>query len=264
MIFAPVLQDVAARMAGVPPGQCADPVRQAYRLRDAVALVRPDWVVTHHHPGAEADRVRAAGNETDLIDIVLAAGPPVGDYVELTRVLTALYPGRAVAASLTGPVGMAEALTRGPGEVVADVLDCGDLLAELITQYVAAGATRVVVWEPETLGLPAEAVTEAHTPLVRKLRTLGVPGVLCGGADISGTGYTAHALPGRGVGAALLAPDSFTEEGASANFEAWLREWFGRSEIGSPTAQETVLLSDGPLAAESSMRMLRAAGQRVK
>lgn len=261
MLFAPVLQEVAARMAGVAAGSRADPVRQAYRLRDAVALVQPDWVVTHYDPRVEADTVLAAGADIDLIDIALAAGSPVGDYVELTRILAALYPGGTVAASVTGPVGMVQALGRSTDDA-ADLLDCGDVLAELVSQYVGAGASRIVVWEPDGAAA-VDGVYEAHIPLVRKMRTLGVRSVLCGGAGMTDPGYDAHALPGRGVGAALLDPECFRDGGDVASFDRLWQQWSQCHHIPpGPDGQAPVLLSDGPLPAECDMGMLRAAGRR--
>lgn len=259
MMFAPVLQDVADRMAGVAPGSRDDPMRRAYRLRDAVSLVRPDWVVTHHDLRAEADAVRAAA-EPDLLDITLAACPPVRDYVTSTRVLAALYPGGVVAASITGPVAMARALAAGTDRADVDPLDCGDLLAELLSAYVEAGASRIVVWEA---GAPARTVREAHSPLVRKLRTLGVPGVLCGGAETTDIGYAVHALPGRGVGAALIDPECFREAHEPTAFDTLWERWSVCPEITRvPAAGVPVLISDGPVPADCAMPILRAAGQR--
>lgn len=256
MLFAPVLQEVAARMAGAPSDAGTDPVQRAYRLRDAVELVRPDWVVTHHDPGAEAGAVRAAGDGVELVDVVLARRAPVTELVELVEVLVALYPDTVIAASITGPAGMAAALEDGPDGASVDLLDCGDVLAELVSAYVGAGARRVLVWEPEVPADAAAEVTSAHTSIVRRLDLLGVPGVLCGGPGIDSGGYWAHALRGTGRQAILVPTEGFARGSAGCFAELW-RSW------NVPDAQHPgVVLTDGPVPPDCDMGLLSAAGAR--
>ncbi|SFB49889.1 hypothetical protein SAMN05216266_114116 [Amycolatopsis marina] len=260
MLFVPVLQEVAARMAGAPPQVRVDPVQQAYRLRDAVELVRPDWVVTHHDPLAEVEAVRAAGTHIDLVDVELAAQPPLRDLVELTRVLTALYPQRPVAASITGPAGLSAAMAAGDDAVPLDLLDCGDVLAELVSAYVSSGARKLLVWEPE---VPPELVSEvrsAHSPIVRRLELLGVPAVLCGAATISSDGYWAHAT-GEGGHRAMLVPADRFSRGATDCFAELWRSWNASAaeHVADPI---TLLITDEPVPAECDMNLLRAAGTR--
>lgn len=246
MQFAPVLQDVAARIAGA-GNDGDDPVRQGYRLRDAIELVRPDWVVSHHDPVAETAAVRAAGADVDPIDVALAEQAPVASYVELVGVLAKLYPDRVVAASVTGPASMAATLADAGAE--ADVLDCGDLLAELVATYVGAGATRVVVWESEVSADAAAEVSGAHTSIVRRLSMLAVPGVLCGGSDVDSAGYAAHALPDGGRDAVLLPAGTFAA--GSAQFGQLWQRW---SAAGDERPE--LILTDGPMPADCDLELL--------
>ncbi|ASR38089.1 hypothetical protein BAY61_27230 [Prauserella marina] len=248
MLFAPVLSEVAARMAGAGPEPGSGAVPMAYRLRDAVELVRPDWVVTHHDQGAEARAARTAG-DVELVDVALAALDPVAGLVELVEVLAALYPDTVVAASVTGPAGMAAAMESGGDS--ADLLDCGDVLAELVSAYVGAGASRVLVWEPEVGDDIADEVISAHTSIVRRLDMLGVPGVLCGGAAIDSAGYRAHALNGGGREATLVPPNAFSR-GAAGSF----------AELLPGSAAHGLVLTDGPVSADCDLGLLSAVSVR--
>ncbi|WP_139320801.1 hypothetical protein [Saccharomonospora sp. CUA-673] len=253
MLFAPVLQDVAARMAGVVPTS-GDPVQQAYRLRDAVELVRPDWVVTHHDPDAEAAAARSAGSEVELVDVTLAGRPPVSGLVEVVRILTKLFPDTIVAASLTGPAALAASLATDDGD--ADLLDCGDVLAELVSAYVGAGARRIIVWETDVPDENATEVARSHVSIVRRLEMLGVPGVLCGGPVVDSTGYAAHALGVDGRGA-LLAPGSAFARGAvECVGELWQR-WTA-TDVEPPR----LVLTDGPVPGDCDLGLLSSVSGR--
>lgn len=275
MLFAPVLNEVAARMAAAPVGVREDPERGAYQLKEAVSLVRPDWVLSHHDPGLEADAVRgliAGGSASedllDLVDTELATTSPVSRIVELVEILAGLYPSGAVAVSVTGPAGLCSALTEargGPG-LDADVLaDCGDVLAELVSAYVDAGASRVLVWEPDIEGPDEPDVSDAHVPIVRRLEMLGVSGVLCGGSGMSVPGYSAHALARDGQGAALIRPECFRPAPEAVSFAELWREWAVATDpLARSAADPPLLVSDGPLPADCDMSLLRAAGERTR
>ncbi|GAB3702272.1 hypothetical protein [Nocardiopsis oceani] len=274
MLFAPVLNEVAARMATEPVSVCEDPERGAYQLKEAISLVRPDWVLTHHAPELEASAVRglvadgtASTDLGDLVDTQLARTAPVSRVVALVEILAGLYPNGTVAVSVTGPAGLCSTLTENRTEgqgLDADVLaDCGDVLAELVSAYIAAGAHRVLVWEPE-IGEPDQPdVADAHVPLVRRLEMLGVPGVLCGGAGANVSGYSAHALARDGRGAALIAPECFRSAPGAVSFAQLWREWAAQTAPHSE-AELPLLVSEGPLPAESDMSLLRAAGERKR
>lgn len=257
MLFAPVLQEVAAGMAGARSDVGSEPVAQAYRLRDAVELVRPDWVVTHYDPELEARAVATAGAGVELIDVALAGLAPAAGVVELVGVLAALYPDTVIAASMTGPAGLAAALRAGDDDVSVDLLDCGDVLAELVSSYVDAGARRVLVWEPDVPADIGAEVTDAHTPIMRKLDMLGVPGVLCGGSAVDSAGYWAHALPGAGRRRAMLVPAETFSRGSAGCFAELWQSW---TALGAE--QAGLAITDGPVPAECDMGLLSAAGAR--
>lgn len=263
-------------MADGPVGARADPARWAYRLRDAVALVRPDWIVTHHDPSLEADALlEPAGGGSlpadlaDLVDVELAAKAPVSAHVELTGVLAGLFPAGVVAASITGPAGLCAALTgdgaAGSAGLDPEVLaDCGDVLAELASAYVAAGASRILVWEPAGSAAPAEQLADAHAPIARRLAMLGVPGVLCGGAGVRGAGYSAHALGEGGDGALLVRPDVFEPTDPPGSFERLWDGWADRLPSPAGEALPPLVVSAGPLPRGCDMALLRAAGERPR
>lgn len=258
MLFAPVLQEVAAGMAGVRPEAPGTPVQQAYRLRDAVELVRPDWVVTHYDPALEARAAGTAGGGVELIDVALTSLAPVAEQVELVEVLAALYPETVIAASMTGPAGMAAALETeaNAGADPVDLLDCGDVLAELVAAYARAGARRLVVWEPDVSADAAGEVTNAHTSIVRRLEMLGVPGVLCGGSAIDSAGYWAHALRDGGRRATLVPAETFARGSARDFVELW-HSWT------APEVAVQLALTDGPIPADCDMGLLGATATRT-
>lgn len=256
MLFAPVLQEVAAGMAGVQAEDPGTPVQRAYRLRDAVELVRPDWVVTHHDPDLEARAVGTAGGGSELVDVDLPGRAPVAGQVELVEVLAGLYPATVIAASITGPAGLAAALAANADGDAVDLLDCGDVLAELVGAYVRAGARRVIVWEPEVSADLAGEVADAHTSIVRRLAMLDVPAVLCGGSAIDSGGYWAHALRDGGRRAALVPADTFARGSAHDFTELW-RSWT------APEVAVDVALTDGPVLADCDMGLLSAAADRT-
>ncbi|BBG02371.1 MULTISPECIES: hypothetical protein [Pseudonocardia] len=262
MDFVPVLDLVAARMAGVPVGARTDPARWAYHLRDAIALARPDWVVTHHDPLAEPDAVREAGG--DPLDRPLATAAAVEPLVELTRVLAGLFPRATVAASLTGPVAMARALAGadpggGPaGEPAPDlVADCADALAELASAQVQAGARRLLVWED------AASLAGALDPLLRRAATLGTPVVVRGGTGPGatggdGAGSVLHAGPDGDGGALLVDPAVVAAGSAGESDEPFGTLW--RRWRAVPGAR--LVLTDGPLPLDCDLGRLREAGER--
>ncbi len=250
MILAPVLQDVAAGLTGADPAlRRDDPVRWAYALRDALALVRPDWVVTHHDLDLEAGDVLAQAGDVDAVfDADPSAGPALGAGLELTQTLAALYPGGIVAASVTGPATLAGRLapslqgTDGD-DGLSELMDaCGDLLSEVAALHAARGAARIVVWEPEPAGTP-ELIARAHKPLVRRLALLQTPAALAGAAI--GEGYVAS----EGAGLALV-PAAETGD---------LGSWRSAAGAAGPGG---VVLSDGPLPADCDPVVLRRLGER--
>lgn len=248
MLFVPVLDQVAARIAGVPVGARTDPVRWAYHLRDAIALARPDWVVTHHDPEAEADAVRAAGG--DPLGRPLAGTAAVGPLLELTRALAGLFPRTAVAASLTGPVALARALDGGDPDPDL-VTDCGDALAGLAAVLVEAGATRLLVWESDA---PGAGFTGALAPLLRRAATLGTPVLLRGGPVPATTGVL-RARPDGSGDALLVDPGVFTPGAAAAGFDRAWSSW-------RAAAAAQLVLTDGPVPHDCDLATVRAAGER--
>jgi hypothetical protein len=248
VLLAPVLQLVAARMAGAPVTLREGPSRWAYALRDAVALCDPDWIVTHHDLVLEADAVRAAGAAPeDVLDVELATAAPCAAAVELTRTLAGIYPARVIAASITGPATLAAALGAQGEALLACAEDCGDALAALAAAHAEAGAGRVLVWEASLHGLGAGDAAPAHEPIVRRLALQRVPGVLCGDVALD-AGYAARAGRAHATGAALLDPRAFADAEA---FEAELER--GRALAG----EGGVLLTDGPIAEECALELVR-------
>lgn len=131
---APILQDVAARMAERPASDLRqDPVGWAYALRDAVALAKPDLVVSHLDPALEADALPLGdGDPVDaLLDVEdLPGRQPVAAAIELVGTLAGLpgYGGR-VAATITSPARI-EAITWRVGEPAAGDLSLARVAAE--------------------------------------------------------------------------------------------------------------------------------------
>ena len=154
---APILQEVAGRLAERPPSDLRDdPVGWAYALRDAAAIAAPDLLVSHLDPTLEADALpRGDGDPVDaLLDVEdLPSLAPVAAAVELVCTLAGL-PGyrERVAATITAPLDVARRLADGGAgpdlEELAEV--SADLLAGLVEAYAAAGAGTIVIvaWEP--------------------------------------------------------------------------------------------------------------------
>jgi hypothetical protein len=260
MQFAPVLQEVAARVNATPPEErLRQPARWAYALRDAVALARPDWIVTHHDLELEA---LAAAEQVDTVedapDADLAATAIGGAALELTETLRGLYPSGIIAASVTGPATMAARLASTLGETDIDLetaaLDCGDAVAALAAAHAERGASRVIVWEPDAGGLEPGALPRAHEPILRRLALLGVDAVAVGAEGLGETTYAALACATGGHGAALLGADAFRD---SPGLDAALA---GAEESAGADA---VLISDGPVPGDCDLTALRRLGERA-
>ena len=236
MIFAPVLSQVGPALSESDASFEAEPVRWAYGLRAAVDLARPDWIVSHHDLGLEARALRAPG--VDIEDAVLAELALTEGVLDVAQTLAALYPGREVAASVTGPATLAARLEGDP----LDLLDaCADAVAAFAATVADAGATRILVWETEPGGFDAADVLAAHRPLLRRLAMRDVRAVLCHrGGDAPG-GYEAIAVP--------VDPRVF--EGAT-DFDGVLARVDG-----------DLFITDGPIAASCDPAVLRSAGERA-
>ncbi len=253
MVFAPVLQDVAARMSGSDPSQrVLEPERWAYSMSEAVALVQPDWVVTHHDLSLEATALAAeATNIEDVADVAVAGTPALGGALTLTNTLAGIYRGGIVAASVTGPASIATRLASGEigsgadEDDVVELLDiCGDLVAEFAAALTERGAQRVIVWEDSAGPFVSEDVMAAQSPLIRRLDTLDVPILLVAADGIPLDPYAVHASPSAGRGAVLVGPDEL----ASAH------------GLGAP---DDVVLTDGPIPARFDLATLAGIGQRT-
>lgn len=258
MSFAPVLQEVAARISGDEPATMREqPGRWAYSLREAVSLVAPDWVVTHHDLDLEADAALASGADlADAVDVPLDRSAPASAALELTATLSTLYPRAVVAASVSGPAAMATRLLESGAEDLdpLDLLDlCGDALAGLAAAHIERGAQRVIVWEPSRGAFAAAEVEAAHRPLVRRLETLGVDAVLCSGFDLAGDGYAAHTSSSSSRAAVLVPLEAFPrndddDPSLVAKIEA------------APAGD--VVLTDGPIPRDCSIGPLAQIGRR--
>jgi len=260
MQFAPVLQEVAARVNATPPEErLRRPGRWAYALRDAVALARPDWIVTHHDLQLEA---LAAAEEVDSVenapDADLAASALGGAALELTETLRGLYPSGIIAASVTGPVTMAARLAARLAESDIDLeaaaLDCGDAVAALVAAHAERGASRVIVWEPDAGRLEPGALAQAHEPLLRRLALLGVDAVAVGAESLRDCDYAALACATGGRGAALLGADAFDD---SASVDAAL------AGVQESAGADAILISDGPVPGDCDLTALRRLGERA-
>lgn len=260
MSFAPVLQEVAARIGGTESSMMREqPERWAYSLREAVSLVAPDWIVTHHDLDLEADAARATGVDlADVVEIPLDGSATASAVLELTATLATLYPQAPVAASVSGPAAMAARLLEDEATDLdpLDTLDlCGDALAGLAAAHVERGAQRVIVWEPVRGPFASDDVEAAHRPLLRRLETLGAAAVLCSAAELGGEGYAAHASPSASRAAVLVPLDAFPlAEGDDFPLIA---------EIEAAPAGDLVL-TDGPIPRDCSMSALAQLGRRKR
>lgn len=270
MVFAPVLQEVAARISGTATEMRREqPDKWAYALREAVSLVRPDWVVTHFDLDLEVDSVAAAAETiADVADVRLAIVAPATSALELTETLAGLFPDGVVAASIAGPAAMASRLACGPigaGAAEPDLDEllelCADALAELASAHVERGAQRVIVWEPSAGPYAPENVGAAQAPVVRRLETLGVPAVLCAGEGIPPDRYASYASPSGGHGAALVPIGAFPA--SDANGEAQSVDEL-LSEAAAIAGRDGVVLTEGPIPADCETATLRRLGERTK
>lgn len=260
MQLAPVLQEVAARVNATPPEQrLSRPARWAYALRDAVALAQPDWIVTHHDTELEASGAAEQVNAVDdVLDVDLAATVLGGAALELTDTLAGLYPGRVIAASVTGPATMAARLASQLAERDVDLdtaaLDCGDVAAALAAAHVEHGASRVIVWEPDSGTLEPDRLARVHEAILRRLALLGVDAVAVGAQGLNETAYPALAWTTGGRGAALLGSKAFGD-GAS------LDRALARAAVIA--GGRGVVLSDGPVPRDCDLTTLRRLGARA-
>jgi hypothetical protein len=255
LILAPVLQDVAARVSGQEPEQrLRAPDRWAYAVRDAAALARPDWVVTHVDPGLEAAAL--AGLDLapdDLLDADLPATPEGAAVLTLTEILAALHPHGVVAASITGPVTIARQLA-GPDPVPADALetaalDCGDVLAALAAALLGRGAREIVVWESAAGDLAPGALADVHAPILRRLGLAEAGGLITGPEAVRHAGYARWAAPTGGEGAALIEPAAFAGRATLAEALA---------SAAATAGAGGVLLSHGPVPGDCDLAALGA------
>lgn len=192
MRFAPVLTDLAGRLAG---GLPADPVARAYALRDAAAIVEPDVLVSHLDPGMEARALGAVlDGGADVVDALLDAPglatlPEPAALVECVRTLAGADRSRPVAATLGGPGTLAAGVAPDAEDPEEAAEICGDLLAAYAGALLDAGATLVVV--VERADPPRPVLPGAHAPLVRALALHRAEAVLWADGD-EDAGY-----PGR-------------------------------------------------------------------
>jgi hypothetical protein len=273
MRLAPVLHDLAGRLAGRPTEDARkEPMRWAYALRDAVGLAHPDVLVSHWDGALEADALRAgAAGADDWVARLLNAPrladvAPTKQILELVKTLAGLFPtGPAVAATVTGPVTVAATLApdlldpefNGDDRVeLADL--CADALAGLIGAYGEAGASMVVVVEREAGFLTADDVSAAQSPLVRALGHHRVTGIVVppesGALDTAG--YDAAAASWQGDGpppAAAAIPPALWALEPREFAERW------RALVAAAAGSDALLLSDGPLPADMPLENLQAA-----
>ncbi len=257
MILAPVLQEVAARITGTPADAMrSDPVKWAYALREALALGRPDWIVSHHDTSLEpAALAHAIDEASEIFDVSLPGLDGPRAAVTLVATLSELYPGRVVAASVTGPATTtgrlaAELGIEDPAERL-DLLDgCADGLAELAAAMAGAGAERLLVWEPTDGGFDSEDLASAHGPLLRRAETIPCPTVLCAAIADPPAGYGLVATA-AGSRARLISPDELSTGGSL-------------SAVLDPLEQAGVelVLSDGPIAGDCDLALIRELGER--
>ncbi len=270
MRFAPVLQEVAGRLASLEPAAALreDPVRWAYALRDAVALAPAALVLSHLDAELEAQALLAGlAGGGDWVDQVADAAPlatsgPGAAAVELVATLAGAFRGGlGVAAVLSAPADVASAAAGplGVGEDPGDRSELADLaadaLAGLVSAYAAAGAGTVIVVEHAAGGLDPSDRDRSHAPLARALAHHRVDSVIC-------------PLPGREPppGYALSAPlwDGTPPPPAGAarldaalwslDPDAFAARWAGIAA----SAGDILVLTDGAIAAAAPPENLRA------
>lgn len=256
MIFAPVLQEIAARISGSSPeSMLSSPAKWAYAVRDACELARPDWIVSHFDPRLESTALRdAAGDLEEAEDVALAGLPGPEAVATLVATLAELHPAGTVAASLTGPATIAadlcERFAVADAERRLDLLDaCADGVAELGARLAERGAGRLLVWEPGVGGFDPDDVVSAHAPLLRRAATIGCEAVLCADEE-SGSGFELVATP-EGDRARLLPA-------------ARIRDALSFEEVFRPLQRAglEIVITDGPIPADCDLRLIREAGER--
>lgn len=258
--FAPILQDVAARLAGRDGHELRrDPVAWAHALRDATDLAAPDVVVSHHDPQLEADALRAAlADGEEWADRLLDAAPlaltaPATQAVELVRTLAGLGIGGApVAAAVSAPASVAAALAAtvvgtpeprlGDREELAD-LAC-DALCDLVAAYALAGAGWLLVVESAAgeAFLGADGAARARGPLLQAAEDARIHGI------------------------ALRPPAADGVADADAHVHVPAEVWAGApttfgdrfAPFVAAAGADGLLLSDGPIPADAPHENLRA------
>jgi hypothetical protein len=241
VIVAPVLHELAGSLSEQDPsGWHRDPMRWAYAVREAVGMVRPSWVVSHYDLDFEARAIAAIAGEPDEVwDLSVTADGPFGPGIELVHTLAQIDPGWTVAASVTGPRHTASSLAErwavgdaGRGELEEA---CGDVIAALVAAYAEAGASEMLVWEPEAT-VDAHA---AHAAITRRAALSGVPLSLVASSPVEG--YA------RRVGAGIVAVPSE----AASDPAAW-------SAALSDAPADAVVVTDGPVPGNTSPEALVA------
>jgi hypothetical protein len=275
--LAPVLQEVAGRLAGRPAGDARrEPMQWAYALRDAVGLAHPDMLVSHWDPALESDALAAAigDGDGDWVDRLIAA-PALGETapgrsaLELVRTLAGLFPaGPPLAVTVTGPASTAAALApallgrdAAAGERIELADLCADALAGLLSAYAQAGADVILVIEQDGSFIAASEIADLHSPLVRALAHHRIDGIAIGpeGADLEAAGYGSQAVGWDGDGAppavALVAPELWGLE-PERFVERWARL------VDAAQGADALLITDGPLAAAMPLENLQASRAR--
>jgi hypothetical protein len=242
VICAPVLHDVAGKLAGRDPaGWSEDPMRWAYAVREAVSMVKPDWVVSHFDTKFECGAIAKLATAPDEVwDVAVVGDGPFAPGIELVSTLASLDPSWTVAASVTGPVTTARLLCEHwelPAQDMEDLQDaCGDVIAALAAAYAEAGASEIIVWEQDAPDA-SERMEAVHSALAKRAAHVGIPVSLVGPARCSG--YT------RTVGAGIRALDANL-----ACEPAALRA--ALSDVGPGT----VALTDGPVPGDAAPEAL--------
>jgi hypothetical protein len=203
-------------------------MRWAYAVREAVSMVKPTWVVSHFDLEFEARAITEIASEPDGVwDVEVTADGPFAPGIVLVRTLARIDASWTVAASVTGPLRMARALSHAWNAGAADLAElseaCGDVSAALMAAYAEAGASQIVVWEGDCGDDPA-----AHRALTRRAALAGVTLTLVGSPRLEGYGRT--------VGAGVVSVPA----GAAADSGAW-----GAALLDA--APDSVVITDGPV-----------------
>jgi hypothetical protein len=229
VIIAPVLHDLAGTLSGQEPSDWTqDAMRWAYAVREAVSMVKPTWVVSHFDLEFEARAIAALATEPDEVwDVEVTANGPFAPGIVLVRTLAQIDASWTVAASVTGPLRTARALSHAWNAGAADLAElseaCGDVSAALMAAYAEAGASQIVVWEGDCGDDPAP-----HRALTRRAALAGVPLTLVGASGLEGYGRT--------LGSGVVSVPA----GVAADPGAW------RAALGG-TGPDCVVITDGPV-----------------